>query len=84
MHGVGSQCWSERVGLHLNLGAGATKQNSPPNGRAVCKVGLEADQRLENWNERRAFMRPYFLLSTIRLSRVRKPPGFKVLRSSGS
>src|ERR1700680_1018806 len=32
-----------------------------------------SDQRLENWNERRALARPYFLRSTTRESRVRKP-----------
>jgi hypothetical protein len=41
-------------------------------------------QRFENWNERRAFARPYFLRSTTRESRVRKPPFFRTLRSSGS
>jgi len=42
------------------------------------------DQRLENWNERRALARPYFLRSTTRLSRVMKPPFLRGLRSSGS
>jgi hypothetical protein len=41
-------------------------------------------QRLENWKLRRAFMRPYFLRSTTRLSRVRKPPFLSTGRSSGS
>jgi hypothetical protein len=41
-------------------------------------------QRFENWNERRAFARPYFLRSTTRESRVRKPPFFRTPRSSGS
>jgi hypothetical protein len=31
------------------------------------------DQRFENWKLRRALARPYFLRSTVRLSRVRKP-----------
>jgi hypothetical protein len=43
-----------------------------------------ADQRFENWNERRALARPYFLRSTTRGSRVRNPPRFKTLRRSGS
>src|ERR1700687_2935487 len=30
-------------------------------------------QRLENWKDRRALARPYFLRSTTRESRVRKP-----------
>lgn len=42
------------------------------------------DQRLENWNERRALARPYFLRSTTRESRVRKPARLSVERSSGS
>ncbi len=33
-----------------------------------------ARQRLENWKLRRALALPYFLRSTTRLSRVRKPP----------
>src|SRR5690242_1083251 len=41
-------------------------------------------QRLENWNERRAFARPYFLRSTTRGSRVRKPPRLSTPRRSGS
>src|SRR3979409_237651 len=45
---------------------------------------FEADQRWENWNERRALARPYFLRSTTRLSRVRKPPRLSTLRRSGS
>ena len=43
-----------------------------------------ADQRFENWKLRRAFMRPYFLRSTTRLSRVRKPPFLRAPRNSGS
>src|SRR5437667_11204105 len=42
------------------------------------------DQRLENWNERRALARPYFLRSTTRASRVRKPPRLSTPRRSGS
>src|SRR5262249_27132710 len=43
-----------------------------------------AAQRLENWNERRALARPYFLRSTTRGSRVRKPPRLSTARRSGS
>ena len=39
---------------------------------------------MENWKERRALARPYFLRSTTRLSRVRKPPFLSTTRSSGS
>ena len=41
-------------------------------------------QRLENWNERRALALPYFLRSTTRGSRVRKPPFLSAPRRSGS
>src|SRR5215203_1258190 len=42
------------------------------------------DQRLENWNERRALALPYFLRSTTRGSRVRNPPRLRTGRRSGS
>src|ERR1043166_5620743 len=58
------------------------KKGAPrPSSEIVC---CEADQRFENWNERRALARPYFLRSTTRLSRVRKPPRLSTERSSGS
>ena len=38
---------------------------------AVERLNSLVDYRLENWNERRAPLRPYFLRSFIRLSRVR-------------
>ena len=41
-------------------------------------------QRLLNWKLRRAFILPYFLRSTARESRVRKPAIFRMPRSSGS
>ncbi len=41
-------------------------------------------QRLENWNDRRALALPYFLRSTTRLSRVRKPATFRMPRRPGS
>ncbi len=43
-----------------------------------------ASQRFENWKLRRAFGRPYFLRSTVRGSRVRKPPCFSTGRRLGS
>ena len=49
-----------------------------------AKAMIDVDQRFENWNERRAFALPYFLRSTTRESRVRKPPFFSTPRSSGS
>src|ERR1700742_3611280 len=45
---------------------------------------LKDDQRLENWKLRRAFALPYFLRSTTRESRVRKPPFLSAPRRSGS
>ena len=47
-------------------------------------AGREGRQRFENWKLRRALRRPYFLRSTTRGSRVRKPWPFRVLRSAGS
>src|SRR6476646_593523 len=49
-----------------------------------CEANARNDQRLENWNERRALALPYFLRSTTRESRVRKPPRLSTVRSSGS
>src|SRR5262249_39256869 len=40
--------------------------------------------RFENWNDRRALARPYFLRSTTRGSRVRNPPRLSTARRSGS
>jgi len=40
--------------------------------------------RFENWKLRRAFALPYFLRSTTRGSRVRKPPRLSTARKSGS
>ena len=48
------------------------------------KPGEAPPQRFENWNERRALALPYFLRSTTRESRVRKPPFFSTERRSGS
>ena len=41
-------------------------------------------QRFENWKLRRALARPYFLRSTTRGSRVRKPAALTGARSVGS
>ena len=46
--------------------------------------GRFARQRFENWKLRRALALPYFLRSTTRGSRVRKPPCFSTARKSGS
>ena len=61
-------------------------------GDAADAVGAEAqrhgrrrpDQRFEYCGALRAFLRPYFLLSFSRASRVRRPAFFRVGRSSGS
>ena len=42
------------------------------------------DQRFENWKLRRALRLPYFLRSTTRESRVKKPAAFRGVRSTGS
>src|SRR5215471_556229 len=39
-----------------------------------------SNQRFENWKDLRAFALPYFLRSTERESRVRKPPFFRTPR----
>jgi len=38
---------------------------------AVCRNRSALDQRFENWKLRRALRNPYFLRSTMRLSRVK-------------
>src|SRR3546814_20736727 len=53
-------------------------------GRPSCCKSLAANQRFENWKLLRALARPYFLRSTVRLSRVRKPSFFTALRRAGS
>lgn len=51
---------------------------------AVRALAGWSNQRLLNWKERRALARPYFLRSTTRESRVRKPAAFRMPRSVGS
>ncbi len=53
-------------------GAG-TKKGALAGALIRNRVSERRNQRLENWKLRRAFRRPYFLRSTTRLSRVRKP-----------
>ncbi len=63
----------------------ARKTKGPPSGGPWSSIASAApDQRLENWKLRRAFALPYFLRSTTRASRVRKPPCFRIGRNSGS
>ncbi len=56
--------------------------------RAAAAFGvarhLGRTQRFENWKLRRAFLWPYFLRSTTRASRVRKPSFFSSGRRPGS
>ena len=86
--------WLERQALAL-LDSGIKSRNdeggkqSPKNKKPGMTPGLmhepdRENQRLENWKLRRAFALPYFLRSTTRLSRVRKPPFLSTARSSGS
>src|SRR5262249_48931503 len=53
-------------------------------GRPLISHPANPYHRFENWNDRRALALPYFLRSTTRLSRVRKPPRLSTLRNSGS
>ena len=62
-----------------------TKKKGGPTGPPSKSEDMgSAGQRLENWKERRALRRPYFLRSTVRESRVRKPCFLSTVLSSGS
>ncbi len=52
-------------------------QCCPPDRRRSVPALPDRGQRFENWKLRRAFLRPYFFRSTMRLSRVRKPPSLR-------
>src|SRR5215212_7815283 len=72
------------VGKCLRLNAILSKKRNA--GRAVSHtpgVFDWIDQRLEYCGALRAFLRPYFLRSMARGSRVRKPAFFSAGRSSG-
>ena len=63
----------------------AEKQQNP-DGRSRLGIGCKnrkKTQRLENCGARRAAFKPYFFLSFILGSRVRKPAAFSVARNSG-
>src|SRR3546814_1770397 len=80
--------WSSDVcSSDLNLppvtGYPAQTKRAARIGRPSCCKSLAANQRFENWKLLRALARPYFLRSTVRLSRVRKPSFFTALRSAG-
>src|SRR5271166_5669366 len=60
---VGPSSWR----AHATLATGWQRAGECKGGPAPLQV---ARQRLENWNERRAFAFPYFLRSTTRASRV--------------
>lgn len=62
----------------------AVKPKSPAFLRGFGFLTSENRQRFENWKLRRAFALPYFLRSTTRLSRVRKPAAFSGERRLGS
>src|SRR6266700_6622683 len=62
---------------HLRMTALASKDAPRPG------TSKRSDQRLENWTERRALARPYFLRATTRESRVRKPLLLSTGRRSG-
>ena len=63
---------------------GKTKRALRSDRSALAERNSVADQRFENWKLRRALARPYFLRSTTRLSRVRKPCGLSAARRPGS
>jgi hypothetical protein len=60
------------------------KQKGHPDGYPFRMRIWVRGYRFENWKLRRALARPYFLRSTTRLSRVRKPPALSAGRSPGS
>src|SRR5690606_1134936 len=71
-------------------GVSMLRQNktSRPTRRTTLLVAIATTSNpgegFENWKLRGALTRPYFFRSTVRLSRVRKPPFLRMLRSSGS
>lgn len=66
----------------LRAGVAAASRQFILSGAAGGVEGL--GYRLLNWKERRALALPYFLRSTTRGSRVRKPSRFTTVRSPGS
>ena len=66
--------------VHFNRLLNISEQEFMAATQATFKLGI----CFENWKDRRALALPYFLRSTTRLSRVRKPPFLSTARSSGS
>src|SRR5690606_25051698 len=60
------------------------REEKEKGGRSPLAVRVAARQRFENWKLRRALARPYFLRSTTRGSRVRKPAALSAGRTCGS
>src|SRR6185369_1980214 len=61
------------------------RRGKSPGVSCTCREGaIGGDQRFENWKDLRALARPYFLRSTTRGSRVRKPAALTALRRAGS
>lgn len=81
---------SRDVGPVALRGLGRSKAGRPASvslrtAPAVLRTGVAAlAYLLLNWKLRRALARPYFLRSTARLSRVRKPACLTTVRSAGS
>ena len=65
-------------------GAEGLRPASPPAAMIQPRPTGTFAQRFENWKLRRAFLWPYFLRSTTRESRVRKPSFLSAGRRSGS
>ena len=83
---------SDHQARWLTESLGLDRARDQLSGRVIPTLRLDSSwvkpcngaQRLENWKERRAFAFPYFLRSTTRGSRVRKPPRLRAPRRSGS
>jgi hypothetical protein len=61
-----------------------TKEKGGRVAALILEKSFVKAQRFENWKLRRAFFLPYFLRSTTRGSRVKKPSFLRTDRRSGS
>lgn len=86
----------DRLANRRQIARGTGDDRSRTNGLAQPRLTKKAARRrpfeavsrrsyrFENWKERRALALPYFLRSTVRESRVRKPPFLSTERRPGS
>src|SRR6478609_8500439 len=81
------ECWNQRTTSNIDT-SGALDLTFALRIRSTNVANVKSaplgNYRFENWNDLRALARLYFLRSTVRESRVRKPPFFSTPRSSGS